>query len=448
MLLFLVCLMMPLYFNIGAVKLTPTRIFLLVMLVPLTVQLLSGKAGKIRGIDICLFFFMLWMAVVLLFHHGLSHLPLSIATTAEMLGGYLVGRVLVRNEANFRSAFKWFLLILIAQLPFVVLELLTNRNLIQELTRLVGPSFFKGDSSYGRMGLNRVMAGFEHPILYGLFCSFGFAIVYYIHRGRPALALMAAAFIGFMTFASLSSAPLLAVAIQLGLILWARLTGERWWLLTVLVSTAYVTVDLLSNRTPITILINYVTFDPNTAWTRVNTWTFGSAELLRHPIMGIGLNDWERPHWLTGSVDNFWLLTGMRYGFPGIGLLLLGLGLGMANVVKAKNLSPSTYIYRTGYLIALVSLYFSLGTVHIWGNSSAFTMMFVGMGIWLANAGNVSAPEAENRTIDRADLRRLGRSAGAMPVGTGSQQAGKPVFSRFLTAHRRTKPAAAVPRDG
>ncbi len=73
--LFLVCLAVPLYFNVGAVKLTPTRIFLLVMLVPLTIQLLSGKAGKVRGIDICLLLFMLWMAVVMLYHHGLSGYP-------------------------------------------------------------------------------------------------------------------------------------------------------------------------------------------------------------------------------------------------------------------------------------------------------------------------------------------------------------------------------------
>ncbi len=290
------------------------------------------------------------------------------------------------------------------------------------------------------------MAGFEHPILYGLFCSFGFATAYYIYRKKRIIALMAMALIGFMTFASLSSAPLLAVAIQLGLILWAKLTGERWWLLIAFVSTVYVTVDLLSNRTPVTILINYVTFDPNTAWTRVNTWYFGSAEVLRHPIMGIGLNDWERPRWLTSSVDNFWLLTGMRYGFPGIGLLLLGLGLGIANVVKAKNLSPCINKYRTGYIIALVSLYFSLGTVHVWGNSSAFTMMFIGMGLWLANAGDVSVPEVEERAVDRADPRRREQYAITIPTNTGSQQDSKPIFSRFLTPHRRVKPQVVVPK--
>lgn len=424
--LFLICLMPPLYFSIGAVRLTPVRLYLLIMLVPLLVQLLIGKAGRIRGIDICFMLFMLWMFVTMAWHHGVERLPLSVAMTAEMLGGYLVGRVMVRNEADFRYFFKLFLLLLLVLFPFVVIELLTNRNILQELTRQIGPSFFKGASSYGRMGLNRVMAGFEHPILYGLFCSFGFACVYYIYRERRVIALLAAAFIGFMTFASLSSAPLLAVAIQLGLILWARFMRERWWLLIILVSIAYVTVDALSNRTPITILINYVTFDPNTAWTRVNIWTFGSAEVLRHPLMGIGLNDWERPSWLTGSVDNFWLLTAMRHGLPGVGLFMLAAAFGLAAVVRVKNLPAHVSHYRTGYLIALASLYFSLGTVHVWGNSSAFTMMFIGLGVWLSNAGRADGSE---------DSGQADRELSVVPAGRG-----RTVFSRFPQAHRRENP--------
>jgi O-antigen ligase len=230
--------------------------------------------------------------------------------------------------------------------------------------------------------------------------------------------------------------------------MWGKITGQRWWLLIILTTTAYIVVDLLSNRTPITILINYVTFDPNTAWTRVLIWDFGFAEVLRHPIMGIGLNDWERPHWLTGSVDNFWLLTGMRYGFPGLGLLILALGLGMLSIVRTKNLPSSIACYRTGYMVALISLYFSLGTVHAWGNSSAFTMTFIGLGLWLTDAGEAHGQRVEERTLNRLEQIRLEQRANVAPASMAPQRPGQPIFSRFVTAHSRLKQQAIRSEGG
>jgi len=40
-----------------------------------------------------------------------------------------------------------------------------------------------------------------------------------------------------------------------------------------------------------------------------------------HPVFGIGYGDWARPNWIPASVDNFWLLTAMRHGVPGLGFL-------------------------------------------------------------------------------------------------------------------------------
>ena len=159
-------------------RLTFLRIFLLLAFIPLLVQLLSGAAGRIRGVDIALMVSMAWIVVTFLYHHGAPRIGLAGVTVVELFGGYLVGRVLVRNEADFRLFMRFFLGVLIFLFPFVAIEHLTDRNLLQEASRIIFGTFSKAASSYGRMGLHRVMAGFEHPILYGLFASMAFAPLY------------------------------------------------------------------------------------------------------------------------------------------------------------------------------------------------------------------------------------------------------------------------------
>jgi hypothetical protein len=429
-LLFVLSIIPPSYFFVADLRLSMTRALLLLAFVPLLFRLLTGAAGRLRGHDLFLMLFMVWMVVTLLYHHGLERLPYAMISVVELLGGYLVGRVLVRNATDFALVFRYVFWVLVALFPFVLIELLTDRNILQELSRKVLPTFVKGGSSYGRLGMFRVMAGFEHPILYGLFCAAVFGpVMAVLGRGKTARSALLA-FLGFMTFASLSSAPLLALAIQLGLMAWAWVMGSRWWLLFGLVASAYVTVDLLSNRTPITILINYITFNPATAWTRVMTWQFGSAEMWRNPVFGIGLNDWERPYWLTGSVDNFWLLMGMRHGVLGVLVLICALALHLWRVMHSEGLAGRDALYRRNFVIALIALYVALCTVHIWGDTSSFIMFLIGAGTWFLDAASAAPAEA---------------SPVATPVATGQDQS--PRYSRFPAKPRHRSDSAAMIDD-
>ena len=82
-------------------------------------------------------------------------------------------------------------------------------------------------------------------------------------------------------------------------------------------------------------LITYLTFNSGTAYWRLHIWNFGSAEVWRNPLFGIGLNDWARPSWMwTASVDNFWLLTAMRYGIPAFLLLVAGIAPNLVGIVR------------------------------------------------------------------------------------------------------------------
>lgn len=383
--LFVLSLVPPSYFFLGELRLSPTRVLLLAVFVPLLIRLLMGAAGRFRVTDTLLMLFMVWMVVTLLYHHGIERFPYAMISVVELFGGYLVGRVLVRNATDFALLFRCIFWVLVALSPVVLVELLTDRNLLQELSRSVMPTYVKAESSYGRIGLYRVMAGFEHPILYGLFCAavFGPVLAVFGRRGLGRIALVM--FLGFMTFASLSSAPLLALAIQLGLMAWAWVTGGRWWLLVALAAIAYVTVDLLSNRTPVTILINYITFDPGTAWTRILIWDYGSAEMWRNPVLGIGMNDWARPEWLTSSVDNFWLVVGMRHGVVGVLLVMGALGSSLWAILRVRGLDGQPADLRRNYVLALIATFTALCTVHVWGNSSSLIMLLIGAGVWFTD---------------------------------------------------------------
>jgi hypothetical protein len=427
--LFFVSLTMPIYFFVGELRLTPMRVLLILYFAPLVMKLLRGRAGGIRSIDVFLVLFCVWLAVTLLYHEGMSRLGLVCISIIELFGGYLVGRTMVRSSADFRMFFRCFLFVLIFLLPFAVIELFTNRNFIQDFYRSFIPTLYKGNSSYGRMGLFRVMSSFEHPILYGIFCSVGFAPIFYIFREKLIKGLTLVCFVLFMTFMSLSSGPLLAIAVQFGLMVWDKITGGRWWTLAIILTVTYIVVDLLSNRTPITILISYITFSPATAWARVYIWNFGSAEVWRHPLMGIGLGDWIRPYWLTGSVDNFWLVQAMRHGLPGIGFLVVGLGFGFRAIVRARGLSREDSRYRTGYLVALAAMYFALTTVHAWGTASSFVMCFIGAGMWFCDAGRSVAETAS--VSDHTRLPRAGSSL-KRSVPSPSVSPARPLrYSRF-----------------
>ena len=384
--LFMLALIPPSYFFLGDLRLSPMRILLLVTFLPLLYRLLSGAAGRLRAMDVLMMLFMAWIVVTLVYNHGLARFPYAMITMVELFGGYLIGRVLIRSEADFLRLFRYALWVMVFLFPFVVVELVGMRNLLQELSQRVLPTLQQDGGKYIRLGLLRVTAGFEHPILYGLFCSTTLATLFIMNRDHPFGRLFILGFVGFMTFAALSSAPLLALAIQLGLLAWGHITANRWKLLLGLVVTAYVTVDLLSNRTPITILINYITFDPQTAWIRIIIWEFGSAEMWRHPIFGIGLNDWVRPTWLPPSVDNFWLVIGMRHGALGLALLILAIAAGFGGVLNARGLSDDERQLRKGYVITLVALFFTLTTVHVWGGTSSLVMLLLGAGHWFRDA--------------------------------------------------------------
>lgn len=400
--LFICTLVFPIFFHLGDLRLSPVRVLLLVLFVPLALRLLSGQAGRLRPVDLFVGLHCLWIGLALVINDGMVRVPFAGITIVELGGGYLVGRVLVRNRVDYRLFLGTYLATLVFLLPFAAIEFLTDRQYLQIWADRIAETFAKPESSRPRMGLHRTMAGFEHPILYGLYASIAVGHVLYLWQRALWQRLALVGLVSAMVMMSLSAAPLLAVGMQLGLAAWDRISGARWKLALLLALLAYLVVDLLSNRTPIEVIISYLTFSEQTGYTRILIFRYGMESVWANPLFGIALNDWPRPPWLTGSVDNFWLLTAMRYGVPALAFILLALVFGLRDILAARALDPEILNFRIGYLISLGGVLMTLVTVHMWGAVSVFVMMLLGAGMWFADAGDTAGAAAEAPAPERA----------------------------------------------
>ncbi|MEM7642006.1 MAG: O-antigen ligase family protein, partial [Pseudomonadota bacterium] len=393
-LLYMGAVMTPIFIQLGPLNLTLLRIFLVALVVPLAVRLFQGQYGRIYPTDILFCLYIFWMAVSLAMNNPARVIETTGSVGAEFLGGYLIGRAYIRTKADFVAVIRLMALVTAITLPVAILESQTGRSVVIEFVRgLPGLTTYADVNNPVRMGLERAQTFFAHPIHYGLFASMGFTLVYMGLRDVMGTGLrwFYTLAIGTCVFLSLSSGALLSVVMQVGLIAWAAMfdrVERRWLLLAGLFATAYVAVDLLSDRTPIRVFMSYATFSPHNAYWRGIIFEWGMKNVWANPIFGIGLNDWVRPHYMhSGSMDNFWLVTAVRTGIPGFLPLAVGWGLVLWNVGTRDLGSDDKLLLslRRAWVITFIGLSFSLATVHVWTAVYSYAFFLLGAGFWFLN---------------------------------------------------------------
>lgn len=400
--LFLIGLVVPLILQAGPFRLSLYRLVLLVTVLPCFAFWLSGRAGGFRLADVAVLLICVWSTLAAVMVHGVAvALEPSGILFLEAMGAYLLARCLIRTAEAFHAMTVLIVRLALVMLPFAVWEALTADNLVLRLFGLIGP-VHPDVAKAARLGLDRAQGPFEHPILFGVFCGSAVALGFYVlghGRGLPGRlwrslpAALAAA-------TSLSSGPLISLLAQAGLICWDRVsTGlqSRWWILSGIAGSAYVAIDLLSNRSPVVVLASHLAFNLETAYSRVAIWEWGTRSILAHPLFGIGFDDWERAPWMTDSVDMFWILPAIRHGIP-IWLLYFGFFSAVfVAAVRVRGLDARARDYRTGYVIALMGLFMAGWTVHFWNATFALFMFLAGSGAWFAERGPRHAGDDETR---------------------------------------------------
>ena len=150
--------------------------------------------------------------------------------------------------------------------------------------------------------------------------------------------------------------------------------------------SAFVVTDLLSDRTPFHLFVDYATFNTRNSYNRILIWEFGTADVMRSPLIGHGTDEWERPAYMSNSMDNFWLVIAYRYGLVGLALLASVFMLTLFRASMGGTAGDDEAAIRLGYVFAVVATMVAIVSVHLWNNSYIWLMFVLGAGGWLVEA--------------------------------------------------------------
>ncbi len=389
---------------VGPLRISSYRLVLLGGLLFCALRSTSGNARQsFSGTDKFMLFHGAWTALALLKYSGLVQgVESAGAYMLETTGSYWIGRTFIRSDRDFRALAALLVIVVFLLLGFAALESVSGNHLLRDCARAVfgGPPLIL---QAPRWGLHRAYATFDHPILFGVFCASSFAPAIYLlaKRGNLFRSSVAPVLATVATFFSLSAGAFLALAVQVGLGAWEWLTRgfrHRWLALLGIFACFWVGLSLVSNRSPVRVFLSYMTFSHAASYNRLTIWEYGSREVWRHPVFGIGLGDWERPAWLfTDSMDNFWLATAVRYGLPAFlslsgGLLLLCVRLG-----TNRRLGKELAAHRQAWFMMITGWILAGCTVHFWNATLAIFFFLIGAATWMTTAR--STKSVSNRIV-------------------------------------------------
>jgi hypothetical protein len=438
---FVIALALPFIIDIGTLRMSVYRFVLLIVFFPAIIGWMFGKAGPKRPSDYFFIIFTIWCQIAMVGADGFNHSIEPIGMLAiETLGAYFLGRTFIRNKLQFRAMAKTYTGVLLVLLPFAILEAISNRSILIEISSKIWKSL---PAVYldrpGRLGLRRSQVSFEHPILFGLFCSYGYGLAgYALERGKVGvLGLLRAVVAIACTFFSLSTGAYLAVGTQILFTGWEFLTRTvkaRWKILIIIVAIAYVTVDMLSNRSPFQVFVSYMTFDQGTSYNRVLIWRFGTQQLWLTPLFGIGFTgDWIRPWWMHPSMDNFWLVLAVRHGILAFVLFASAVVFLLRDIGRAVILDQEARNMRLGWMFALISMFVAICSVHLWNATYVLFMFLLGAGMWFADHKDEVPETTESKVAvekDRSNQKAGNFRAATRPVAHALPSASGTVKAR------------------
>ena len=409
---------------LGSARLPPHRALLLLLL-PVAIFALLGRKGiRPKAFDLAFLGFAIWTVVVYLYHLGQADgLQTGGALALDSFASFLVARAFVRDDRTFMAT-AGTLLLAVALAGLVALpEMLLGQTFVHDFLRQV-TGYVHPVGIEKRLGLTRASGVFDHPIHMGTFCAGSLALAMYAARndiGAGARTLV----IAVSALTSLSSAPMLSLAVQLGLVAFERATRGIKGRVPMAIGGLIVVfgaISMVATRSPFAIIATGFTLDSWTGYYRLMIWEHGLANVWNHPLMGIGLGDWERPQWMASStVDAFWLVIAMKGGIPSFillaaGIVLIGRGVG----VRMRHCGQETRHIATGWMISLLALALVGCTVHYWNVPYAYFFFFLGLGGCFADPLKKAASARTQAVAAKPASRIRWLMPEALPVGAAA----------------------------
>ncbi len=407
---------------VGDLRLSPHRVAFLIFVPFALYRLVTRPDTRFEVYDLPFFVLALWQTLVFTYHAGADGLAFGGSWALESLGGYLIARAYIRDVATLLGALRLILASIVVAGMIALLDTATSSYFIHEVLRsALGGSPMPAVEF--RQGIARAASTFDHPIHYGTYCAAMLALIWMSEPQAPRRNFAAVCII-FTAALSLSSAPILSLGLQIGMLTWDRVTRGfqlRVHLTAAALAGLYVGLLFVSNRPPLQLMITAATFDPWTGFYRMLIWEHGLTNVWESPWLGLGLADWERPKWMVSStIDAFWLVLTMRSGIPALLLLVAGIVLMARGVAKrgAHARDPQRRKMSRGWMISLIAFCLLGATVHYWNVPHALFYFFIGLGGALADPRAVRV--AQGVPVRRPRTRRhpsfLPAAGGAHPM--------------------------------
>lgn len=370
----------------GGLFLSPLRLAALLALVPLVFALIRRMVHGVYvpvASDALIVATVIWMIVAMSMNHSIDvALGNPTAVGIELLVGYLAARVFMGHPAAFDMAARTLVVVVAIAVVLAFTDTLTGQHTISRLSAMPFGGV-RAEGAQFRFGVIRARGVFEHTILFGAFLS-GATVLILVSGIAERLKRIGVGFAVFGLLIALSSAPIIALVLAVGLLAYDWLFNRfaaRWHLFFLMAASGLLLVFLVVEN-PIPWLIARATLDPATGYYRLLIWEWGWQNILTSPWTGIGLSDWFRPRDMSATVDTVWLLHAMRYGLVGVALLLLS-ALSSTVVLTSRRLrqpsDPAADRIRFGLNVMLFILLFVGMTVHFWGTLWIFFGIVLGL---------------------------------------------------------------------
>ena len=423
---------------LGGLRLPPHRVALIVLLVTAIIKQMQAKPIQLMASDSLMLADGLWQIGVFMYHEGEGPgLQYGGSLALESFASYFVVRIYVTTLEQLKASVNVLVFCVLvvgalAAMESISHQLFVHAFLLQLTGYDIGPNFEI------RNGLMRAFSTFDHPILYGSFCACTVALAWATTK-RTGPATFKVVLIVVVTYFGMSSAPLLCCGVQIGLLVWERMSRgipKRATLTVSAIVVGLLAVGMVSNRSPFAIIATGFTLDPWTGFYRLLIWQHGLENVARSPLFGIGLGDWTREFWMASdSVDAFWLVIMMRMGVPALAMLMLAITL-LLIAVHNQRIAMTKEIRRLviAWTFSMIALSLAGCTVHYWNNIHAYFFFLLGLMAWVGDP-----------RVARKRAQAMARAQGARaPAPVGSPQPARPPFPAFPPA----RPAGPAPLNG
>jgi hypothetical protein len=403
-------------FYVGTLRLTSTRLIFLALAPILVIRYCKMWAtGRtpVLVTDILVVITSIWMisavAIVVDINEALAH---TTPDVLEFCMAYFSARVLLSEHGQAATLVN-FLTFVIAIVGLIgLLDSVTGQYFSHEMfSKLTG--YVKPRQHDYRYGFLRASSTLEHPIHFGMICSFGLVLAVGTSIRARAFKILACS-VGLI--ASISSAPMQSAFMGICLTIYDRTLVQfrlRWLLLNSAAALAFFVI-LLTVNSPINFINEHLIFDSSSGWYRVWEWQTALEVLNQSPWFGIAYS-WSLIAERTGvvdSIDSLWLYTALTYGYPGgilLGLTFISAALCRTSGPKVNLTAQESKLGKTITIIIFLVIFLGF-TVHFWASAWIFISLLTGVKAHLGALGT------ERYAAPREIARRLNRKKRSLPA--------------------------------